>query len=221
MNQTAAGLPIMVFLQLRAVYNMKFTLTWLKDHLETQATLPQICTQLVELGLEVESVDNPAEKLNGFVVGLVTVHGKHPNADRLSLCQVDIGGDKLIQVVCGAPNVRQGMKVVFANIGVVIPITGQPLKKGKIRDVESFGMMCSAAELQLGGDADGIMDLVTEAPPGTPVIDVLGLNDCVIDVAITPNRADCFGVRGIARDLAAAGLGTLRPLSYPSVGGDV
>ncbi len=196
---------------------MKFTLSWLKDHLETQSSLEEICTQLVNLGLEVESVDNPAEKLNGFVVGQVIVHDKHPNADRLSLCQVDIGTDSLVQVVCGAPNVRRGMKVVFANVGVVIPITGQALKKGKIRDVESFGMMCSSNELQLGDDQDGIMDLVTDAAPGTPIVQALHLNDPVIEIAITPNRADCFGVRGIARDLAAAGIGNLRPLPYKPV----
>ncbi|WP_032112387.1 phenylalanine--tRNA ligase subunit beta [Candidatus Paracaedibacter symbiosus] len=198
---------------------MKFTLSWLKDHLETDASLEEICVKLVELGLEVEGVDNPADKLKGFVVGQVSVHGKHPNADRLSLCQVDIGKSELVQVVCGATNVRQGMKVVFAGIGTVIPVTGEALKKGKIRDVESFGMMCSAGELLLGEDRDGIMDLVTDALPGTPIIDVLNLNDSVIDVSITPNRADCFGVRGIARDLAASGIGTLRPLPYKPVVG--
>lgn len=196
---------------------MKFTLTWLKDHLETQASVEEICTRLVELGLEVESIDNPAESLKGFVVGEIAVHDKHPNADRLSLCQVDIGNNALIQVVCGAPNVRQGMKVAFANVGIVIPATGQTLKKGKIRDVESFGMLCSASELKLGGDSDGIMDLTTDAPLGSPITDALGLNDPVIEVAITPNRADCFGVRGIARDLAASGLGTLRPLPYKPI----
>lgn len=196
---------------------MKFTLSWLKDHLETQSSLAEICAQLVKLGLEVEGIDNPAEKLDGFVVGEVAVHDKHPNADRLSVCQVNIGTGAVIQVVCGAPNVRQGMKVVFANVGVIIPATGQALKKGKIRDVESFGMMCSASELQLGGDSDGIMDLITDAVPGTPIVQALHLNDPVIEIAITPNRADCFGVRGIARDLAAAGIGTLRPLPYKPV----
>lgn len=198
---------------------MKFTLSWLKDHLETQSSLEEICTKLVELGLEVESVDNPAEKLKGFVVGHVAVHGKHPNADRLSLCQVDIGRSDLIQVVCGAPNVRQNMKVVFADIGTIIPVTGQALKKGKIRDIESCGMMCSSRELLLGEDHDGIMDLKTDAAPGTPIIDALNLNDPVIEISITPNRADCFGVRGIARDLAASGIGTLKPLPYKPVTG--
>lgn len=198
---------------------MKFTLSWLKDHLDTQSSLEEICTKLVQLGLEVESVDNPAEKLKGFVVGKVVVHGKHPNADRLSLCQVDIGKNAPVQVVCGAPNVRQDMKVVFADIGTVIPVTGQALKKGKIRDIESCGMMCSSRELLLGEDHDGIMDLETEAAPGTPIIEALNLNDPVIEISITPNRADCFGIRGIARDLAASGLGTLKPLPYKPVAG--
>lgn len=198
---------------------MKFTLSWLKDHLETQSSLEEICTKLVDLGLEVESVDNPAEKLRGFVVGKVVVHGKHPNADRLSLCQVDIGKNELVQVVCGAPNVRQEMKVVFADIGTVIPITGQALKKGKIRDIESCGMMCSSRELLLGDDHDGIMDLVTDAAPGTPIIEALNLNDPMIEISLTPNRADCFGVRGIARDLAASGIGTLKPLPYKPIAG--
>lgn len=199
---------------------MKFTLSWLKDHLDTHYSLADICTKLVELGLEVESVENPAEKLKGFVVGQVTVHDKHPNADRLSLCQVDIGKSELVQVVCGAHNVRQGMKVVFADIGTIIPITGQALKKGKIRDIESCGMMCSSHELLLGDDHDGIIDLKTEAPLGTPITEVLNLNDPVIEIAVTPNRADCFGVRGIARDLAAAGVGTLKPLPYQPISGN-
>lgn len=198
---------------------MKFTLSWLKDHLETEVSLEEICNKLVELGLEVESVDNPAERLKDFVVGQVRIHDKHPNADRLSLCQVDIGGSEFVQVVCGAPNVRQGMKVVFADIGAVIPITGKALKKGKIRDIDSCGMMCSSRELLLGDDHDGIMDLMTEALPGTPIIEALNLSDPVIEIAITPNRADCFGVRGIARDLAAAGLGTLRPLTDKPITG--
>lgn len=193
---------------------MKFTLSWLKDHLDTTATINDICDKLVELGLEVESVHNPADQLKGFVIGHVVSREKHPNADRLSLCMVDAGDKDLVQVVCGAPNVRQGMKVAFAPLGTVIPNTGEALKKGKIRDVESLGMLCSARELLLGEDSDGIMDLATEAMPGTALIEALDLSDPVIEIAITPNRADCFGIRGIARDLAASGLGTLRPLSY-------
>lgn len=199
---------------------MKFTLSWLKDHLETTATLDQICTKLVELGLEVESVHNPAEQLKGFVVGYVVQREKHPNADRLSLCMIDAGQKELVQVICGAPNVYQGMKVVFAPIGTVIPVTGQALKKGKIRDIESCGMLCSARELLLGEDSDGIMDLATDATPGTSIVEALNLNDPVIEIAITPNRADCFGIRGIAHDLAAAELGTLRSLPYKPIAGN-
>jgi phenylalanyl-tRNA synthetase beta chain len=198
---------------------MKFTLSWLKDHLDTQATLPEICDKLVNLGLEVEGVENPAEKLKGFVVAHVVERDKHPKADRLSLCKIDDGSGKLLQVVCGAPNVRQGLKIAFAREGTVIPITGQALKKGVIRDIESHGMICSARELMLGEDQDGIMELEDTLPPGMDLAEALGLNDSVIEIAITPNRSDCFGVRGIARDLAAGGLGTLKPLTYKSFRG--
>lgn len=198
---------------------MKFTLSWLKDHLETEATLTEITERLVNLGVEVESVYNPAESLQGFVVGHVVDCGRHPNADRLNLCKIDSGTGELTQVICGAPNVRQGLKIAFAPLGVVIPATGQVLKKGKIRDIESFGMCCSSQELNLGHDSEGIIELDPEVPVGTPIAEILGLDDPVIEVAITPNRADCFGVRGIARDLAASGLGTLKPLPYPNFSG--
>jgi phenylalanyl-tRNA synthetase beta chain len=193
---------------------MKFTLSWLKDHLETTASLSEIAEKLVNLGLEVESIEDPAEKLKGFVVANVVEAGRHPNADRLSLCFADAGTGTRIQVVCGAPNVRADMKVAFAPEGVTIPSTGTVLKKGKIRDVESFGMFCSATELEMGEESDGILDLDTSLPAGTPLAEALGLADPIIDIAITPNRSDCFGVRGIARDLAASGMGTLKPLAY-------
>lgn len=198
---------------------MKFTLSWLKDHLETTASLSEIAEKLVTLGLEVESIEDPAEKLKGFVVADVIEAGRHPNADRLSLCFADAGNGERIQVVCGAPNVRTGMKVAFAPIGVNIPSTGTVLKKGKIRDVESFGMFCSATELGMGEESDGILDLDTPLPAGTPLAQALGLADPIIDIAITPNRGDCFGVRGIARDLAASGLGTLKPLTLEEKSG--
>lgn len=193
---------------------MKFTLSWLKDHLETTASLAEIAEKLVNLGLEVESIEDPAEKLKGFVVADVVEAGRHPNADRLSLCFADAGTGARIQVVCGAPNVRAGMKVAFAPEGAVIPSTKTVLKKGKIRDVESFGMFCSATELEMGEESNGILDFDTTLPAGTPLAEALGLTDPIIDVAITPNRSDCFGVRGIARDLAASGMGTLKPLAY-------
>ncbi|MBX9804691.1 MAG: phenylalanine--tRNA ligase subunit beta [Alphaproteobacteria bacterium] len=193
---------------------MKFTLSWLKDHLETTATLHEIAERLVNLGLEVEGFEDPAEKLKGFVVADVVEAGRHPNADRLSLCFANAGDGKRIQVVCGARNVRTGMKVAFAPEGVIIPSTGTILKRGKIRDVESFGMFCSATELGMGEESEGILDLDTTLPAGTPLAEALGLSDPIIDVSITPNRGDCFGIRGIARDLAASGLGTLKPLVY-------
>lgn len=193
---------------------MKFTLSWLKDHLETTASLSEIADKLVTLGLEVESIDDPAEKYKGFIVATVIEAGRHPNADRLSLCFADAGTGERIQVVCGASNVRQGMKVAFAPVGVTIPATGTILKKGKIRDVESLGMFCSATELELGQDADGILDLDPSLVAGTPLAEALGLSDPIIDIAITPNRSDCFGIRGVARDLAASGIGKLKPLSY-------
>lgn len=193
---------------------MKFTLSWLKDHLETTASLEEIVTVLTSLGLEVEAIDDPAQRLAGFVVARVVTCGRHPNADRLSLCQVDDGSGTLLQVVCGATNVRTDMKVAFARIGQVIPATGQPLKKGRIRDVDSYGMLCSAQELHLGDEGEGILDLETDVAPGAPLSTALDLMDPLIELAITPNRSDCFGIRGIARDLAAAGLGKLKPLSY-------
>lgn len=195
---------------------MKFTLSWLKDHLDTQASLDEITNKLVNLGHEVESVENPADQLRGFVIGQVIYATKHPNADRLNLCQVDVGKGGLVQVVCGASNVREGMKVVFAAPGTTIPATGVVLKRGVIREIESHGMLCSARELGLGDDHDGIIDLKTDAAPGTPFVDILGADDPVIDLSITPNRSDCFGVRGIARDLFAADLGILKPLSIKS-----
>jgi phenylalanyl-tRNA synthetase beta chain len=194
---------------------MKFTLSWLKRHLETSASIDAIAERLTMLGLEVESLEDPAARLGGFVTGQIMEAGKHPNADRLQLCKVSIGRETL-QVVCGAPNARAGLKVVVAVPGVVIPATGEALKKGNVRGVESQGMMCSWRELMLGEDHSGIIELPSNSPVGEALTKVLSF-DPVIDVAITPNRADCLGVRGIARDLAAAGLGKLKPLSVEPV----
>ena len=196
---------------------MKFTLSWLKQHLETDAALEEISARLTMLGLEVEAIDNPADRLQGFVVGHVLEADRHPNADRLKLCKVDAGGN-VLQVVCGAPNARAGLKVILAQPGVVIPVTGEPLKKGKVRDVESQAMMCSWRELLMGEDHSGIVELPADAPVGAPLADVLKL-DPVIEISITPNRADCLGVRCVARDLAASGLGTLKPLDSTPVPG--
>ena len=197
---------------------MKFTLSWLRDHLETSATLDEICARLPMLGLEVESVQDRARDLADFVVGHVVEARPHPNADRLWLCIVDTGTGQ-VQVVCGAPNARTGMKGVFAPAGVTIPGTGQPLKRGVIRGEESNGMLCSEREMGLSDEHDGIIELDGDAPVGVPFARVAGLDDPVIDIAITPDRADCLGVRGIARDLAAAGLGTLKPLDVDPVPG--
>lgn len=195
---------------------MKFSLSWLSDHLETDAPLADITTALTNLGLEVEAVENPAEKLKDFIVAEITTAERHPNADRLQVCMVDTGHGT-IQVVCGAPNARAGLKVAFAAPGVVIPSTGDVLKTGAIRGVESRGMLCSAAELGLGGESNGILELPVYSRVGAPLAEALGLTDPVIEIAVTPNRADCLGVRGIARDLAAAGLGKLRPWGAPDI----
>ncbi|MBI4967360.1 MAG: phenylalanine--tRNA ligase subunit beta [Rhodospirillales bacterium] len=196
---------------------MKFTLAWLKEHLDTDASLSQIGDRLTMLGLEVEGIEDPAANLAGFIVGHVREAKPHPNADRLKLCTVDTGLE-ILEVVCGAPNARAGLKVALARVGTIIPETGEPLKKGSIRGVESQGMMCSYRELKLGADHDGIIELDAKAPVGAPLASVLTF-DPVIDVAITPNRADCLGVRGIARDLAASGLGRLKPLTVEPVPG--
>ncbi|WP_294250945.1 phenylalanine--tRNA ligase subunit beta [uncultured Sphingomonas sp.] len=190
---------------------MKFTLSWLKEHLETEASLTEILEALTRVGLEVEGVENPAERLNGFRVARVLSAERHPQADKLQVLSVETG-DGVLQVVCGAPNARAGLVGVLGLPGAVVPANGMQLKVSAIRGVESNGMMCSTMELELGEDHDGIIELPADAPVGTAYADYAGLDDPVIDVSITPNRQDCMGVRGIARDLAAAGLGTLKPL---------
>jgi len=190
---------------------MKFTLSWLREHLETAATLDEILRALTDIGLEVEGVENPAEKLAGFTIAKVLTAGPHPQADKLQVLSVD-AGDGPMQVVCGAPNARAGLVGVFGKPGATVPANGMVLRVAAIRGVESNGMMCSTRELELGEDHDGIIELPEDAPVGTAFADYAHLDDPVIDVSITPNRQDCMGVRGIARDLAAKGLGTLRPL---------
>ncbi len=185
---------------------MKTTLAWLKEHLETEAPLDEIVERLVMLGHEVEGVENRAAGLEPFTVASVVSAEPHPNADRLKVCVVDTGKGQ-VQVVCGAPNAHAGMKGVFAPAGTVIPRTGALLKETVIRGVASRGMLCSAYELGLGEDHEGIIELPQDAPVGAPYASVIGLGDTVLDIKVTPNRADCLGVRGIARDLAAAGLG--------------
>lgn len=191
---------------------MKFTFGWLKEHLETDASLDAIVEGLTRIGLEVEGIDNPADRLAGFRVARVLTAERHPQADKLQVLSVDTGDGTPLQVVCGAPNARAGLVGVLGLPGAVVPANGMQLKVSAIRGVESNGMMCSTRELELGEDHDGIIELPADAPIGTPFPEYAGLDDPVIDVSITPNRQDCMGVRGIARDLAAAGLGTLRPL---------
>jgi phenylalanyl-tRNA synthetase beta chain len=197
---------------------MKLTLGWLKEHLDTEASLDEIVARLVMLGLEVESVVDRAKALAPFKVARVVSAEPHPDADRLRVCVVDTGTQK-VQVVCGAPNARTGMKGVFAPVGTTIPGTGMVLKKGVIRGVESNGMLVSEREMGLSDEHAGIIDLPEDAPVGVPFAELMGLADPVLDVKVTPNRADCLGVRGIARDLAAAGLGRLKPLRTEPVPG--
>ena len=192
---------------------MKFTLSWLKDHLETDKSPEELAAKLNDIGLEVESIEDAGAKLGAFTIARVIEAKKHPNADKLQVLQVEVAkGKPLMEVVCGAPNAKAGMLGVFAPLGTYIPGSKITLEKKPVRGVVSNGMMCSAAELELSEDSDGILDLPKDwaGQVGERYIDVAGLNDPVFDVKLTPNRPDCTGVRGIARDLAAAGMGTLK-----------
>jgi phenylalanyl-tRNA synthetase beta chain len=197
---------------------MKFSLSWLKTWLNTDATAAELIDKLSTIGLEVEGVVNTAEALAPFVIAEVLEASQHPNADRLRVCRVSIGSDE-ISVVCGAPNARSGMKAVFAPPGAFIPGTGITLKVGEIRGVKSEGMLVSTRELGLGEDHDGIIALPDDAPVGVAYAVWAGLDDPVIEISVTPNRGDCLSVRGVARDLAAAGLGTLRPFNPAPIEG--
>jgi len=202
---------------------MKFTLSWLRDHLETDADVDRITDTLTDLGLEVEHVINPLQRLAGFTVGRVRKAIQHPDADRLRVCTVETDeGDR--EIVCGAPNAREGIRVVIAKPGMFIPGIDTTINVGKIRGVESHGMMCSERELELSDEHDGIIELSGEPAVGTEFVDWLartdpGRVDPMIEIAITPNRPDALGVRGIARDLAARGLGTLKPYNIPGIDG--
>ncbi|BBC71573.1 phenylalanine--tRNA ligase subunit beta [Altererythrobacter sp. B11] len=195
---------------------MKFSLDWLRQFLETGASAEEIAAKLNAIGIEVEGVEDPAEKLSGFRIAHVLTAAPHPDADKLQVLTVDTGEGDPLQVVCGAPNARAGMKGVLGLPGAVVPANGMQLRKSAIRGVESNGMMCSVRELELGEEHDGIIELPTDAPIGLPFADYRGVSP-IFDVSITPNRPDCMGVYGIARDLAAAGLGTLRPISLQDV----
>ncbi len=198
---------------------MKFTLSWLKEHLDTEASLDEIVETLTAIGLEVEGVENPAEKLKPFLIAEVLTAERHPQADKLQVLMVDAGGGEPVQVVCGAPNARQGLKGVFGAPGAYVPGSDLTLKVAAIRGVESRGMMCSIRELELGEAHEGIIELPQDAPVGASYAEYAGLDDPVIDIAVTPNRQDAMGVHGIARDLAAAGLGRLKPVEAPAIQG--
>ena len=193
---------------------MKFTLAWLKDHLETTAPLDDILYALTDLGLEVEEVSNPADRLKDFTIGKVLSAEKHPDADKLRVCQVATDEGES-QIICGAPSARTGITVVIAKPGVYVPGIDTTIGVGKIRGIESFGMMCSEREMELSDEHDGIIELPS-GEVGDLFIDWLAAHDpakvdTVIEIAITPNRPDALGVRGIARDLAARGLGASGP----------
>ncbi len=199
---------------------MKFTLAWLKEHLDTDHSLAELADKLTMIGLEVERIEDKATLFAPFVIARVTDAKQHPNADRLRVCMVDTGAGDPIQVVCGAPNARTGMKGVFAPPGAFIPGKNITLGVGKIRDVESRGMLVSEAELQISDDHDGIIDLPDDAPVGTGYAKYAGLDDAVLEINLTPNRADATGVHGIARDLAAADMGKLKAKAIKPVKGE-
>jgi phenylalanyl-tRNA synthetase beta chain len=196
---------------------MKFTFSWLKAHLDTEASLDEILAALNTIGLEVEGVEDRGAALANFRIAHVVEAEHHPNADRLRALKVDTGDGKLLSVVCGAPNARAGMKGVAALPGAFIPGTGITLKAGEIRGVKSEAMMLSAREMGLGDDHSGIVDLPAEAPLGEAYVRWAGLDDPIIEISVTPNRGDALSVHGVARDLAAAGLGRLKPLPEPAI----
>jgi phenylalanyl-tRNA synthetase beta chain len=197
---------------------MKFTLSWLKEHLDTTASLQQILDGLVGVGLEVEEVTDRTQELAAFKVAYVLEAGKHPNADKLRLCKVETD-EGIKQVVCGAPNARAGIKAIIALPGAVIPATKDVLQLGSIRGEESQAMMCSERELLLSEEHDGIIEVQGDFPVGTPAVVALGLDDPMIYIKVTANRPDALGIHGLARDLAAKGLGTLKPVNATPVKG--
>ena len=182
---------------------MKFSENWLRSHVQTTATREQLVATLTAIGLEVEAVIALGESLDGVVVAQILGAEKHPEAERLQVCQVDIGRGITVQIVCGAPNARAGLKAPLATVGATLP-GGMIIKPAMLRGVESAGMLCSANELGVDPDASGLLELPDDAPVGAPLAGYLGLPDASIEIKLTPNRADCFSVRGIAFDVAAA-----------------
>lgn len=198
---------------------MKFTLSWLKEYLETDYNLNQICQKLTAIGLEVEEIQDQSDALKIFTVAQIIKAEPHPESDKLQICQVDVGDKENLQIICGAKNARSGLKVIYAPIGAVIPSNQMKIKKSKIRGVESCGMLCSAFELGIGKDGEGIFEVDDKIKIKTPITEIFGNNDPVIDINITPNRGDCLGVYGIARDLAAAEIGILKELKISNISG--
>src|SRR6478672_9034520 len=190
---------------------MKFTLSWLKEHLDTTATVDQVVEAMTMAGLEVEGVENPDATLAKFSVAKIVEAVQHPNADKLRVCQVETK-DGRMEIVCGAPNARAGLTTVYAPIGAYVPGSGITLEARPVRGVVSNGMLCSAKELEIAEESDGIVELSDDLQVGVPAAEAFGL-EAVIDFEVTPNRPDWLGVRGIARDLAAAGLGHLKDLT--------
>src|ERR1700682_3050131 len=200
---------------------MKFTLSWLKEHLDTEEPLENRADKLTMIGLEVENIEDKAKALKPFTIARVISAEQHPNADRLRVCMVDTGnGSPPVQVVCGAPNARAGLVSVFSAPGTCIPGKNITLGIGTIRGVESRGMLCSEAELQLSEDHDGIMELPADAPIGAAYAEWAGLGDPVLEINLTPNRPDCTGVHGIARDLSAADMGKFRDPAIRPIKGE-
>src|SRR6201996_8680630 len=199
---------------------MKFTLAWLKEHLDTDRPLSELADRLTMIGLEVERIEDKGKVLAPFVIARVIEAKQHPNAVRLPVCTVDTGDGKPIQVVCGAPNARTGMTGVFVPPGTFVPGKNITLQVGTIRGVESRGMLVSEAELEISDDHDGIIDLPDDAPVGEPYAKYAGLDDPMIEINLTPNRSDATGVHGAARDLAAADMGKFRDPAIKQIKGE-
>ena len=196
---------------------MKFTLGWLKDHLDTNKSEQQILDTLNKVGLEVESVQPIEDQLSDFLVARIIKAEKHPNADRLKVCDVDIGDKNILKVVCGAPNARDGLITVYAPPGSIIPKSKMKLEVSKIRGITSYGMLCSEAELNLSDESDGIISLYDKYRNKIGKNYFNSSKENIIELSITPNRPDCLGIRGIARDLAAAGIGKIKPLKNKKI----
>ena len=191
---------------------MKFSLHWLKDHLDTKKTEQQVADALNKIGLEVENIQPVKDELSDFVVAKIIKAEKHPNADRLKVCDVDIGDKKILKVVCGAANAQDGLLTIYAPPGSIIPKNNLKLEISKIRGVTSYGMLCSEAELNLSSESEGIISLDHKYKDKVGKSYFNSKKENIIELSITPNRPDCLGVRGIARDLAAAGVGKLKPI---------